>query len=52
MSYKIKILNNEKPVIEKIKFLCDDPIHENLNIWPMVRENLNNANTTIICGRQ
>lgn len=52
MSYKIQILRNKHPDIEKIDFLCDEPIHESLNIWPMVRDNLNRYNTTVICGRQ
>lgn len=52
MSYKIQLLKNKKPEIEKIDFTCDDPIHDKLNVWPMVRDNLNKANTTVICGRQ
>lgn len=52
MSYKIQIQKNKKPDIEKINFNCDEPIHTKIDIWPMVRENLNKTNTTVICGRQ
>lgn len=52
MSYKIQLLKNKKPEIEKIDFNCDVPIHKKLNVWPMVRDNLNKPNTTVICGRQ
>lgn len=52
MSYKIQLLKNKHPDIEKIDFSCDEPICSSLDKWPMVRDNLNRYNTTVICGRQ
>lgn len=52
MSYKIQLVKNKKPEIEKINFSCDEKICEKLDIWPMIRDNLNKYNTTVICGRQ
>lgn len=49
---KIKIIENEKPNIHKIKFACDEKICEKLDKYPMVRDNLNFYNTTVIIGRQ
>lgn len=52
MSYNIKLLKNKKPEIEKVAFLCDEKICPSLDQWPMVRDNLNKYNTTVLCGRQ
>lgn len=52
MSYKIQILKNKQPNIEKINFTCDEKLSDKLDVWPMVRDNLNKYNTTVICGRQ
>jgi DNA replication protein DnaC len=49
---KIKIIENEKPNIQKINFACDEKICEKLDKFPMVRDNLNQYNTTVIIGRQ
>ncbi len=49
---KIKIIENEKPNIQKINFLCDEKICDKLDKFPMVRDNLNMYNTTVIIGRQ
>ena len=49
---KIKIIENEKPNIQKINFACDEKICEKLDKFPMVRDNLNYYNTTVIVGRQ
>jgi len=49
---KIKIIENEKPNIQKINFACDEKICEKLDKYPMVRDNLNTFKTTVILGRQ
>lgn len=49
---KIKIIENEKPDVEKVNFLCDEKISEKLDEFPMVRDNLNCYNTTLLVGRQ
>jgi hypothetical protein len=49
---KIKIVENEKPHLQKINFACDEKICETLDKFPMVRDNLNFYNTTLIIGRQ
>lgn len=49
---KIKIIENEKPNIQKIKFACDEKICPKLDQFPLVRDNLNGYNTTVIIGRQ
>lgn len=49
---KIKILENEKPNLQKINFACDEKICEKLDKFPMIRDNLNFYNTTLFVGRQ
>lgn len=49
---KIKIIENEKPNIQKINFACDEKICPKLDQFPLVRDNLNGYNTTVIIGRQ
>ena len=48
----IKIKENNKPNIEKIKFECDEEIHQKLNDYELARDFLNKSNTTIFIGRQ
>jgi hypothetical protein len=52
MTFKLKLLKNNKPIIEKIKFTCDENICDSLIKFPMINDNLNKYNTTILCGRQ
>lgn len=49
---KIKIVENEKPELQKIKFNCDEKICDKLDEFPMIRDNLNTYNTTLFVGRQ
>ena len=49
---KIKIVANKKPNLQKINFACDEKLCEKLDKFPMVRDNLNFYNTTLIIGRQ
>lgn len=49
---KIKIVENEKPNIQKINFACDEKICESLDKYPLIRDNLNMYNTTVLIGRQ
>lgn len=49
---KIKIIENEKPELKKINFSCDEKICPKLDEYPMIRDNLNTYNTTLIIGRQ
>lgn len=49
---KIKIVENEKPELQKIKFNCDEKICDKLDEFPMIRDNLNSYNTTLFVGRQ
>lgn len=37
----IKLVENEKPKIDKINFSCDEKICPKLDEYPMVRDNLN-----------
>ncbi len=48
----IKLVENEKPNVDKIKFGCDEKICAKLDNFPMVRDNLNFYNTTVFLGRQ
>lgn len=48
----IRIKENKKPNIEKIKFECDEEIHSKLNEYELTRDFLNKSNTTIFIGRQ
>jgi DNA replication protein DnaC len=48
----IRIIENNKPNIQKIKFECDDEIHDKLNEYPLSRDFLNKSNTTLFVGRQ
>jgi hypothetical protein len=48
----IKLVENEKPKIDKINFSCDEKICPKLDDYPMVRDNLNFYNTTVLLGRQ
>jgi len=48
----IRIKENKKPNIEKIKFACDEEIHSKLNEYELTRDFLNKSNTTIFIGRQ
>jgi DNA replication protein DnaC len=49
---KIKLIELEKPNVEKISFNCDEKICDSLDKYPMVRDNLNTFKTTVILGRQ
>lgn len=48
----IKLVENEKPNIDKIKFSCDEKLCHKLDNFPMVKDNLNFYNTTVFLGRQ
>ena len=48
----IRIKENNKPNIEKIKFECDEEIHKKLNEYELTKDFLNKSNTTIFIGRQ
>jgi hypothetical protein len=50
--YKISLIKNNAPEIEKIAFKCDGEICPSLNQYPMIRDQLNMYNTTCIIGRQ
>jgi DNA replication protein DnaC len=43
---------NDKPSLPKIKFECDDEIHEKLNKYELSKDFLNKSNTTAFIGRQ
>lgn len=49
---KIKLIELEKPNVEKISFNCDEKLCPSLDKFPMVRDNLNTFKTTVILGRQ
>jgi DNA replication protein DnaC len=49
---KIKLIELEKPNVEKISFNCDEKLCASLDKYPMVRDNLNTFKTTVILGRQ
>lgn len=49
---KIKLIELEKPNVEKIAFNCDEKLCPSLDKYPMVRDNLNTFKTTVILGRQ
>lgn len=49
---KIKLIELEKPNVEKISFNCDEKLCSSLDKYPMVRDNLNTFKTTVILGRQ
>jgi DNA replication protein DnaC len=48
----IKIKENNKPNIEKIKFECDQEIHPKLNEYELSRDFLNKSHTSVFIGRQ
>jgi len=48
----IKIIENEKPILQKIKFNCDDKLCDKLDKFPMIRDHFNKYNTTLFVGRQ
>jgi len=48
----IRIKENKKPDIHKIKFECDVEIHKKLNEYELSKEFLNKSNTTVFIGRQ
>jgi hypothetical protein len=48
----IKVVENEKPKIDKVNFGCDEKICPKLDEYPLVRDNLNFYNTTVFLGRQ
>ena len=48
----IKIKENKKPNIEKIKFECDNILHKKLDEYELTKEFLNKSNTTLFIGRQ
>jgi ABC-type polar amino acid transport system ATPase subunit len=48
----IKIIENNKPNLHKIKFNCDEKICDKLDKFPMIRDHLNKYNTTLFVGRQ
>jgi uridine kinase len=49
---KLKLIELEKPDVEKVKFTCDEKLCPSLDKYPMVRDNLNTFKTTAIIGRQ
>ncbi len=49
---KIKVIENKKPEVEKVHFVCDEKISDKLDAFPMVRDNLNHYNTTLLIGGQ
>lgn len=48
----IKIKENHKPDLVKIKFECDNEINKKLNNFELTKEFLNKSNTTLFIGRQ
>ena len=48
----IRIKENNKPDIQKIKFECDIELHKKLNDFPLTKEFMNKSNTTVFIGRQ
>jgi hypothetical protein len=48
----IRIKENNKPDIQKIKFECDVELHKKLNDFPLTKEFMNKSNTTVFIGRQ
>jgi hypothetical protein len=48
----LRIKENDKPHISKIKFECDTEIHEKLNKYELTKDFLNRSNTTVFIGRQ
>ena len=48
----IRIKENKKPDIHKIKFECDNEIHKKLNEYELSKDFLNKSNTTVFIGRQ
>lgn len=49
---KLRLVELEKPNIERVHFNCDQKLCESLDRFPMVRDNLNAFRTTVILGRQ
>jgi DNA replication protein DnaC len=49
---KIKLIELEKPNVDKIDFNCDEKLAESLDKFPMVSDNLNTFKTNVIIGRQ
>ena len=49
---KIKLIELEKPNVEKVVFNCDEKLCDSLDKFPMVRDNLNTFKTSVILGRQ
>jgi len=49
---RLKLIELEKPNVEKIAFNCDEKLCLSLDKYPMVRDNLNTFKTTVILGRQ
>jgi energy-coupling factor transporter ATP-binding protein EcfA2 len=49
---KIKLIELEKPNVEKVAFNCDEKLCDSLDKFPMVRDNLNTFKTSVILGRQ
>lgn len=47
----LKIVPCNKPIINKIKFECDDEIHPKLNEFPLTKDFFNKSNTTVFLGR-
>ena len=48
----IQLKINNKPHLTKIKFECDDEIHDKLNEYELTKDFLNKSNTTAFIGRQ
>jgi predicted ATP-binding protein involved in virulence len=48
----LRIKENDKPHLGKIKFECDVEIHKKLNQYELTKEFLNRSNTTVFIGRQ
>ena len=47
----MKIVQLEKPNLQKVKMNCDGVIHDKLLKYPMIAEAFSTTNFTVICGR-
>jgi hypothetical protein len=48
----VKLKENNKPHLTKIKFECDNEIHKKLNEFELTKDFMNKSNTTVFIGRQ
>ena len=48
----VKLKENNKPHLIKIKFECDNEIHKKLNEFELTKDFMNKSNTTVFIGRQ